>query len=69
MAARTNPGGQTASERDASRYPFSGHLSILTILLLIAMLLFLAGLVVVYVGDEVAVPSWNEESVPAVSLQ
>jgi hypothetical protein len=32
---------------------------------LLAILIFLAALVVGYVGDEYASPAWNEQSVPA----
>ena len=32
---------------------------------LLAILFFLASLVVIYVGDEYVSPAWNERSVPA----
>jgi TRAP-type C4-dicarboxylate transport system permease small subunit len=35
------------------------------IALLLAILLFVASLVVIYIGDEYASPAWDEHSVPA----
>jgi hypothetical protein len=38
---------------------------ILAIAMVLAILFFLASLVVIYVGDEYASPPWSAESVPA----
>jgi hypothetical protein len=41
---------------------------IVMVILLLATLIFVAGLGVVYWGDSYAVPSWDERSVPPPSI-
>lgn len=36
----------------------------IAIAILVTALLFLAGLAVIYYGDEIASPAWSEQSVP-----
>jgi TRAP-type C4-dicarboxylate transport system permease small subunit len=38
---------------------------VIVVALLLAILLFLASLVIIYVGDEYVSPAWDEQSVPA----
>ena len=38
---------------------------VIVVALLLTMLLFLASLVIIYVGDEYVSPAWDEQSVPA----
>jgi hypothetical protein len=38
---------------------------VILVALLLAILLFLASLVIIYVGDEYVSPAWDEHSVPA----
>jgi TRAP-type C4-dicarboxylate transport system permease small subunit len=38
---------------------------VIVVALLLAILLFLASLVIIYVGDEYVSPAWDEHSVPA----
>jgi TRAP-type C4-dicarboxylate transport system permease small subunit len=38
---------------------------VIVVALLLAIVLFLASLVIIYVGDEYVSPAWDEQSVPA----
>jgi TRAP-type C4-dicarboxylate transport system permease small subunit len=38
--------------------------AVIAIAILLTALLFLAGLAVIYYGDEIASPAWSEQSIP-----